>query len=232
MEKGGVGDLALILALLRASNNVIEGRTRLQKMVYLLKNSFDIPFGFEFRMYFYGPYSENLADTLQLLKAVELVEEEKVKIAEDVIQYNYEITDIGQQFLETYLSKSAKNQETYDRIRLGVQKMLNLPTSYLVLLSKKHYAGVEKAFYFFMSDRSDSFTGEYALSLREFGEKIRRVNLESLVFHLYRGDFEKWFSEVLGADKLAEEIKKLRQKHPSRDHLREMFCDIVLVKES
>lgn len=110
--------------------------------------------------------------------------------------------------------------------------MRNLPTSYLVSLSKKHYANIEKAFYFYLSERSDSFTGEFATSLEEFGEKIKKINIDALAFHFYRGDFERWFSEVFNADKLAEEIKNLRKTNPSKEKLRDLFCDIILVKRS
>lgn len=66
----------------------------------------------------------------------------------------------------------------------------------------------EKAFYFFTS--IGNYTGESATSLKEFMEKINEVNLKSLEFHLYRGDFEKWLTEVLEDKELAEEIKKLK----------------------
>jgi hypothetical protein len=234
MEKGEkvkVSDLALVLALLRASDGVVEGRTRLQKMVYLLKNSFNIPFGFEFRMYFYGPYSDSLADALQLLKSVELVEENMVEIARGVVQYNYRLTDAGQEFLKSYFPNIEMYQKIYEKIKLGVKRMSNLPTSYLASVSKRHYAGIEKAFYFFRSERPDGFTGEFAVSLEQFIEKIKRIDLESLVFHFYRGDFEKWFLEVLKADKLAEEMNRLRRKNPPINELRKLLCDVVLASE-
>lgn len=233
MEKGEVGDFALILALLHSSAG-IEGRTRLQKMIYLLRNSFDVPFSFGFRMYFYGPYSESLAEAIQVLKAVELIEEEKVKISKDIVQYNYRINDAARDFVEThFLSVEAqKREEIYSTMKRGVEKMSHLPTKYLVSISKKHYAGVEKAFYFFLSERSDSFTGEFAMSLSDFCEKIKSVNHESLVFHFYRGDFEKWFSDVLEVATLSEELKRLRQKNPPPENLRDLLCDIVLTKKN
>lgn len=53
----------------------------------------------------------------------------------------------------------------------------------------------EKTFYFFTS--IGNYTGMSASSLKEFMEKINEVNVKSLEFHLYRGDFEKWVTEVL-----------------------------------
>ena len=48
----------------------------------------------------------------------------------------------------------------------------------------------ENAFYFFTS--IGNYTGVNADSLEEFVKKILDVNVKSLEFHLYRGDFEKW----------------------------------------
>jgi len=76
----------------------------------------------------------------------------------------------------------------------------------------------EKAFYFFTS--IGNYTGVSASSLKEFVEKINEVNIKSLEFHLYRGDFEKWISEVLEDGELAVEIKKLQKFNLIGDTLR------------
>ena len=67
----------------------------------------------------------------------------------------------------------------------------------------------EKAFYFFTS--IGNYTGVNAASLKEFVERINEVNVKSLEFHLYRGDFEKWTTEVLEDPWLAGDIKKLQK---------------------
>ncbi|MGF3572897.1 MAG: DUF5752 family protein [Candidatus Bathyarchaeia archaeon] len=76
----------------------------------------------------------------------------------------------------------------------------------------------EKAFYFFTS--IGNYTGENASSLKEFMEKINEVNVKSLEFHLYRGDFEKWINEVLEDAQLAEEIRKLKRANLTGESLR------------
>jgi hypothetical protein len=83
----------------------------------------------------------------------------------------------------------------------------------------------ENAFYFFTS--IGNYTGENASSLEEFVDKVGEVNVKSLEFHLYRGDFEKWVSEVLEDEKLAEEIKGLKNLKPVGDTLRTQLCLIV-----
>jgi hypothetical protein len=76
----------------------------------------------------------------------------------------------------------------------------------------------EKAFYFFTS--IGNYTGASASSLKEFMGKINEVNVKSLEFHLYRGDFEKWINEVLEDEELAGEVKKLQRFNLAGDALR------------
>jgi hypothetical protein len=83
----------------------------------------------------------------------------------------------------------------------------------------------EKAFYFFTS--IGNYTGESAASLKEFMEKINEVNMKSLEFHLYRGDFEKWITEVLEDRRLAEDIGRLQKTNPLGDNLRNQLYTII-----
>ncbi|MEM3626963.1 MAG: DUF5752 family protein [Candidatus Bathyarchaeia archaeon] len=83
----------------------------------------------------------------------------------------------------------------------------------------------EKAFYFFTS--IGNYTGESAASLKEFLEKIEKIDVKSLEFHLYRGDFEKWVAEVLEDKSLALEVKDLRDKGYSGEALRRHLRGLV-----
>jgi hypothetical protein len=83
----------------------------------------------------------------------------------------------------------------------------------------------EKAFYFFTS--IGNYTGESASSLKEFMDKINAVDVKALEFHLYRGDFERWVSEVLEDEELAMEIKNLRERKYLGTTLKEQLYIIV-----
>lgn len=83
----------------------------------------------------------------------------------------------------------------------------------------------EEAFYFFIS--IGNYIGESAASLEEFVKKIGEVNTRSLEFHLYRKDFEKWVAEALGDEKLAEQIKNVRDLNPTGDALRDKLYLVV-----
>jgi len=83
----------------------------------------------------------------------------------------------------------------------------------------------EKAFYFFTS--IGNYTGTSASSLKEFMGKITEVNPKSLEFHLGRGDFEKWVSEVLQDPELAGEIKRLQKLNLTGNGLRDQLSFVV-----
>jgi len=84
----------------------------------------------------------------------------------------------------------------------------------------------EKAFYFFTS--IGNYTGQSAASLKEFMEKIGEVNIKSLEFHLYRGDFKKWTAEVLQDEELAKDLGRLQETNMSGDALRNQLHATVL----
>jgi hypothetical protein len=83
----------------------------------------------------------------------------------------------------------------------------------------------EDAFYFFTS--IGNYTGESTSSLDEFLQKIKDINVKSLEFHLYREDFEKWMTQTLGDDELAEEIEGLRTRKVVGNALRDGLYFIV-----
>ena len=85
----------------------------------------------------------------------------------------------------------------------------------------------ENAFYFFTS--VGNFTGHKAMSLEEFTIAIRKIETISLEFHLYRGDFEKWTSEVLKDKELTKRISAVKLLEPIGNALRDQL-DFTITK--
>ena len=83
----------------------------------------------------------------------------------------------------------------------------------------------KKAFYFFTS--VGNYTGESAVSLEEFVKITGEVDIKSLEFHLYRGDFERWIAETLGDKELAEEVKALKRQNLVGNDLRDKLSLIL-----
>ena len=66
-----------------------------------------------------------------------------------------------------------------------------------------------------------------AASFEEFIGKIKEVNIKSLEFHLYRGDFQKWADKTLEDRELAEKIQSLQILKPVGNTLRDQLYFIA-----
>ena len=105
----------LPLALMYAGDGEpIEGRTRLQKLVFLMQKQLEEtgenPLqsqNYEFIAYDYGPFSKELYEDLDATIERNMVESEQESIGEDKDKYVYEIKTDGEQWVENQLSKEA-----------------------------------------------------------------------------------------------------------------------------
>lgn len=103
----------LPLALMYAGDGEpIEGRTRLQKLVFLmqkrLEETGEDPLQsdyYEFIPYDYGPFSKELYDDLDETMARNMVEDHEEDLGEDKVKYDYEIQDDGERWVRDQLSK-------------------------------------------------------------------------------------------------------------------------------
>lgn len=119
------GDLFDILLLLKQTN--IFGRKRLQKLTYLLQQRGGARMGYKFIPYYYGPYSHELRNDVDLLEALGLVE----SIGENPCEFS--LTEKGQAFVEHIPREKLKNEEKIEKF---VSKYGLKDTSELVLISK------------------------------------------------------------------------------------------------
>jgi arginyl-tRNA synthetase len=87
----------------------------------------------------------------------------------------------------------------------------------------------EKAFYFY--NDIGNYTGKSAASLKEFAENVKAVDVKSLAFHLRRGDFENWITEVLKDEELAKQVRdELRATNSKGEDLRNRLHSIVTAR--
>jgi uncharacterized protein len=77
----------------------IRGRKKLQKLVYLLKAEDRWPFENGFIMHFFGPYSSSLAARVDDLTESGLLDENSNQFGNEVTEYQYSITDKGEEHL-------------------------------------------------------------------------------------------------------------------------------------
>jgi hypothetical protein len=82
----------------------------------------------------------------------------------------------------------------------------------------------EKAFHFYAGIGKP--LGLYARGLQDFGDKILKVGLDSIEFHVSRGDFETWFAG-LGDVELTRKTALLKEKGMTGEELRRRLHGIV-----
>lgn len=78
----------------------VTGRKKLQKMIYILQSS-GVPFEEKYQFHFYGPYSEELSLRVEELCNLGFVAEVKEEKS-SYIQYRYQMTDEGEDFLQQF----------------------------------------------------------------------------------------------------------------------------------
>ena len=86
----------------------------------------------------------------------------------------------------------------------------------------------ERCFHFFI--RFAHPTEVTACSLEEFYSALKRVNVESVIFHFYRGDFQRWILQVIGDEELAAQIDKLPKERMDGEALRSRLLKIIRLR--
>ena len=65
------------------------------------------------------------------------------------------------------------------------------------------------AFYFFID--IGQYSGKFAVSLADFCEKIKRIDIKSVDFHFKRRDFQKWIRTTIVDVDLANSISNIKK---------------------
>jgi len=86
------------------------------------------------------------------------------------------------------------------------------------------YAPYDKAFHFYIDVGKP--LNLHAHDIRDFANNIGKADLESIHFHMYRGDFEAWFNG-LGDQELAKKVALLKKKNVDGNDLRKQLHEIV-----
>jgi len=86
------------------------------------------------------------------------------------------------------------------------------------------YLPIEKSFHFYAD--VDKPLKVHAASLGDFCDKIQKVDMSSIEFHVNRGDFEAWFT-ALGDTELARKTLLVREEKIAGEDLRKKLTEIV-----
>lgn len=136
-ESRNANDALLLLASLHYYKKPIRGRTRLQKLVYLLKTRYGIPFSFNFRPYYYGPYSDELSNLISFLNALNFTVERAEFLDLGIIRFNYTLTERGKKYLENIEKKLDKETlKTIQKLKESITELSTVDTSKLIAEAK------------------------------------------------------------------------------------------------
>jgi len=86
------------------------------------------------------------------------------------------------------------------------------------------YLPAEKSFHFYADIGKP--LNVFAASLGDFCEKIQRIDVGSVEFHINRGDFEAWFTD-LGDVELARKTLFVREQKMSGEETRKKLYEIT-----
>jgi len=125
---------------------------------------------------------------------------------------------------QNLLNRVQENPSTYELSIIGLVTIGVLPEK-----AKEIVLPVpsNKCFLFYTDVGPGKFTNISACSLSDLREKVKRVDVKSLEFHVPRGDMEKWVRDVLGDLKLSEEIESVKRLKLSGEALRTRVLNAI-----
>jgi uncharacterized protein YwgA len=137
------------LALL-AEGGEIRGKTKLQKTIYFLGVITGHLDDLGYRPHFYGPYSDEVAEAIDRMKAVGFVDQNKVtchgldQLGFERFRYDYRLNEVGRTVAE---AKAHKYPELWERLTQGAQLLNragNLDYMKLSIAAKTYFLLGEK----------------------------------------------------------------------------------------
>lgn len=131
-------DIALLITTIGLHRYGVKGRTRIQKEMCILKHRDNVSMSFDFKSYYYGPYSSELSDIIDSLVAIDLLEQSTVELGLGVYRYDYELTEQGVRLFSTIKEELKKNApELLIELEGNVRKLEEMPIPDIVSLAKE-----------------------------------------------------------------------------------------------
>ena len=126
----------LIVSMARANDGVIKGRTVVQKIAYFANLRLGID-GINYRDYFYGPFSREVALGLEHLVSSLFVWETVRKTP--IEQYTYELTDDGMYLADKIVGESPREHDTVKSVLATCKEHCSLHARPLSCAAKIHF---------------------------------------------------------------------------------------------
>ncbi len=119
------------------------GKTALMKFLYLLQTIYDVPLGYHFEIYTYGPYSQIVMSDIEFAEFMGSIQVSQVQYSSGIYGYRINVTDSGMntlsnnhEIIDSYIDainevvdffspKSAKELELYSTIVFVTLSFIN-----------------------------------------------------------------------------------------------------------
>lgn len=161
--------------VLHAAGGKIQGRTKLQKMVYFVGVLTDTVEELGYRAHFYGPYSSTVSGAVEELRSLGFLEQ---KVAGggaldpqgfELARYDYELTDVGKAIAD---EKASLQSKMWNRIQSAVQKLNTADVSDYMKLS------IAAKAYFLLHRAHEHVTAPSLVKMGEqFGWKVSKQQI-------------------------------------------------------
>jgi uncharacterized protein YwgA len=126
--------LTAILELIRLSKRKV-GKTFIQKAIYVLQNWLNWDSDYKFKLHYYGPYSQDLSDDIDMLNETGLIE-----MSFNGNSYDIKIKDAGIKFLDENLEAYMPNKTKIERAiaLIGKENVKDIELIGTILYFAKH----------------------------------------------------------------------------------------------
>jgi hypothetical protein len=172
--------------------------------------------------------SKQTEDQIRILKTIQEVKRTTSTELVQRLGEPYTSQDLGAYLTlleqEKLLNRVQENPLTYELSTLGLVTIGALPQEAKNLVLS---VPADKCFFFYTGIGPDEFTRLSACNLSDFREKVKKVDVKSLEFHIARGDIEKWIRNVLGDENLAKEIEGVKWFRLSGEPLRNRILKVI-----
>lgn len=122
IEKISLEELLIPLHTIQLCNNLLRGKTRLQKLVFLSQEEFKGNFNYDFKPAQFGPLSYKLNHGIGRLKQLGLIKEKIGSTASGNTIYTYSVTNEGKNFLEFNLQNNVLDSKTINSNKKAVEQ--------------------------------------------------------------------------------------------------------------
>ena len=157
----------------------VQGRTKLQKLVYFIAALSNLPGNLGFRAHYFGPYSPEVAGAVDDLRSLGFLEQRSSSWGIDprgfeLARYDYSLTDEGKQIAQ---EKTKKHPEEWKQIKRAVKTLRQANATDYVKLSiaaKAYFLFIEKT----KQQRQTVTVNELAKLMPEFGWQVTHEQIK------------------------------------------------------